>query len=84
MDIVQTTILEAGINNTLRPEIVLATTNVKNLGPTRAFKDSMSPIEMQNQALPTFQHLRNSSIKKSKTSNQLSGKQERSKQASGF
>lgn len=58
MDIVQTTILEGGIDDTLWPEIVLAMTHVKNLRPTRALKDSISPIEMQDQALPDLQHLR--------------------------
>lgn len=52
MDIVRGTILEGGINDTLWPKIVLAMTHVKNLRPTRAFKDNSSPIEMQNQALP--------------------------------
>lgn len=58
MDMVRATILEGGIDDNLWPEIVLAMTHVKNLRPTRALKDSMSPIEMQDQALPTLQHLR--------------------------
>lgn len=58
MDMERATILEGGIDDTLWPEIVLAMTHIKNLRPTRAFTDSMSPFEMQDQALPTLQHLR--------------------------
>ncbi len=51
------TILEGGINDTLWPEIVLAMFNIKNLRPTRALEGFISPIEMQNQAIPDLHHL---------------------------
>lgn len=43
---------------TLWPEIVLAMAYIKNLRPTRALEGYISPIEMQNQALPDLHHLR--------------------------
>lgn len=58
MDMVRATILEGGIDDTLWLEIVLAITHIKNLRPTRALEGSISPIEMQNQALPDLHHLR--------------------------
>lgn len=58
MEMVRATILEGGIDDTLWPEVVLAMTHVRNLRPTRALKDSMSPIKMQDQTLPNLQHLR--------------------------
>lgn len=54
---VQAMILEEDIDNNLWPEIVLAMIHVKNLQPTRALKSSISPIEMQDQALLTLQYL---------------------------
>ena len=58
MDMMRGIILEGRIDDTLWHEIVLAMTYIKNLRPTRALKDSISPIEMQNQAFPDLQHLR--------------------------
>lgn len=58
MDMVRATILEGGIDDTLWHEIVLAMTHIKNLRPTQALENSISPIEMQNQALPDLHHLR--------------------------
>ncbi len=55
---VKATILEGGINDTLRPEIVLAMTFINNLQPTRALKGFISLIQMQNQALLDLHHLR--------------------------
>ena len=55
---VRATILEGGIDETLWPEIILVMTYIKNLRPTRALNDFISPIEMQNQAIPDFHHLR--------------------------
>lgn len=39
-------------------EVVLAMTHVKNLRLTRALKGSISPAEMQDQIVPSLQHLR--------------------------
>ena len=58
MDMVRTTILEGGIDDTIRPEIVLTITHIKNLRPTQALEGFISPIEMQNQAIPDLHHLR--------------------------
>ncbi len=58
MDMLRATILEGGIDDTLWPEIVLAMTHIKNLRSTRALEGFISPIEMQNQAIPDLHHLR--------------------------
>lgn len=52
------TILEGRMEDTLWPEVVLAMTHVKNLQPTRALEHSISPIEKQDDILPSLQHLR--------------------------
>ena len=57
MDMMRATIVESGIDDNLRPEIVLAMTYIKNLQPTRALKGLISLIEMANQALPELHHL---------------------------
>ncbi len=58
MDMVRATILEGGIDDTLWPEIILAMTHIKNLRPTQGLEGFISPIEMQNQAIPDLHHLR--------------------------
>lgn len=54
IDMIQAIILKKDINNILGLEIVLVITYVKNLQLTRALKDSMNPIKMQDQALLTL------------------------------
>ncbi len=51
------TILEGGIDDMLWPEIVLAITHIKNLRPIQALEGFISPIELQNQAIPDLYHL---------------------------
>ncbi len=58
MEIVRVIILEGEINDTLLSEMVMAMIHIKNLRPTRALKGSISPIKMQNQALPDLHPLR--------------------------
>ncbi len=58
MDMVRATILECRIDDTLWLEIVLAMTHIQNLRLTRVLEDFISPIEMQNQAIPDLHHLR--------------------------
>ena len=53
MKMVRATILKAGIDNILWPEVVLAMTNVK---PTQALKRSISLAKMQDQIISNFQH----------------------------
>ncbi len=55
---VRATIFEDRIDDKLWPEIVLAMTHIKNLRPTRALEGFISPIEIQNQAIPNLHHLR--------------------------
>ncbi len=55
---VRATIFEGGMDDPLGPKIVLAMIPIKNLLPTRAMKGFISPIEMQNQAIPDLHHLR--------------------------
>ncbi len=55
---VRVTILEGGIDNILWSEIILVMTHIKNLRPTRVLKEFISPIKMQNQAIPDLNHLR--------------------------
>lgn len=57
IDMIQATILKKDINNILGLEIVLAIIYVKNLQLTRALKDSMNPIKIQDQALLTLNDL---------------------------
>ena len=48
MDIIEATILEKDIGNTLWAEIVLAIIHIKNLQPIQALKDLISPIKIQD------------------------------------
>ncbi len=45
MEMVQAMILEGRMEDTLWPEVILVITHVKNLRPTRALKEFISPIE---------------------------------------
>ncbi len=58
MEMVRATILEGRMEDTLWPEVVLAMTHVKNLRPTRALEEFISPIKKQDNLLPSLQHLR--------------------------
>ena len=55
---VRATIFEGRIDDTLWPEIVLAMTHIKNLRLTQALEGFITPIKMQNQAIPDLHHPR--------------------------
>ncbi len=54
MEILKATILERKKHDILLPEVVLATTNVKNLRPTQALERSINFTIMQDQSIPRF------------------------------